>query len=402
MLVRGHEMGAGGLASDIAALLEERDILAGRGDSDLRCRLELIRGDTGRVDHGAEERVRNAAQDLRRRLTAGDQAGGDPGELLALAYPDRVARRRGTVGRYLLRNGRGAVLPDGDRLAAEDWLAVASLGGGKADALIRMAAPLTLRQVENLFAGDIEELDLVEWDHRAEQVTAARIRRLGAIVLRQDPMTAPPSNAVQAAMMEGIRSMGIESLPWTDGLRQWRARVSLLRRLQYGGFDWPDISDAALADSLDRWLAPFLAGMKSRADLAKLGLKAALESMLDRPRRKALEEAAPTHFTAPTGSRLRLDYAAPDGPILRVRLQEMLGIVETPMVAGGRVAILVELLSPAGRPVQVTRDLAGFWKGSYAQVKAEMKGRYPKHYWPDDPLAAEATRRTKKAMDRDR
>lgn len=401
MLVRGKELGQGALACDIAALLEERDILSGRGDSDLRSRLEALHGGGG-SRHSAVDRVRTTANDLRRRLKAGGSGGGDAGELLALAYPDRVARRRGTGGRYLMRNGRGAALPDGDRLAAEEWMAVAALDGARADAHIRLAAPLASGRVQALFADDIEGTENVEWDPRLEKVVATRSRRLGAILLRQEALPDPPSETVRAAMLEGVRRMGLDCLPWTGDLRQWQARVALLRRIDYRGADWPDVSDAALAASLDQWLSPFLAGRRSRADLAGLDLGAALRSLLDRPQQEYLERAAPTHFTAPTGSRLRLDYTAPDGPVLCVRLQEMLGVAETPKVADGQVSVLVELLSPAGRPVQATRDLAGFWRGSYAQVRAEMKGRYPRHYWPDDPLAATPTKRTKKAMDRDR
>lgn len=402
MLIRGRHAGHGALACDIAALLGEPDILASRSDADLRSRLEALRGKHGSARRAAVERARATARDLKRRLKIGDDTGGDAGELLALAYPGRVAKRRGTGGRYLMRNGGGAVLPDGDRLAAEDWLAVAALGGSKADALIFMAAPLTASRVEALFGAEFAESDTVEWDHRQEKVVAARIRRLGAIVLRQHPFRDAPAPLVEAAMLDGVRRMGMDSLPWTETTRQWQARVALLRDLGHDGLEWPDVSDAALQDSLDAWLVPYLAGFKSRADLARLDLGGALESLLDWPMRKALEDAAPTHFSAPTGSRLRLDYAAPDGPALSVRLQEMLGVAKTPTVAGGRIAMLVELLSPAGRPVQVTRDLEGFWRGSYAEVKAEMKGRYPKHYWPDDPLAATPTKRTKKSMDRDR
>jgi ATP-dependent helicase HrpB len=396
MLVAGKAAGQGGLACDIAALLGERDILGGQGDCDLRSRLEML---SGKVPRGAVERIRRAAQDLRRRMKITDGGGGDAGELLALAYPGRVARRRGTAGRYLLRNGRGAVLPEGDRLAAEDWLAVADLGGAQADARIYLAAPLAAARVEALFADDIEQTESVEWDDRQRKVVASRRWRLGAITLKEEPLAKPPPGAVLAAMLAGIRRAGPDALPWSDAALQWRARVMFLARLDYRGLDWPDVSDAGLTEGLGDWLGPFLANVTSLDGLRKVDLKQALASLLTWDRGQALDEGAPTHWTTPTGSRLTLDYGQPDGPVLRVRLQEMLGEAETPTVAGGRVAVLIHLLSPAGRPLQVTRDLPGFWRGSYAQVKAEMKGRYPKHFWPDDPLGAAPTRRTKKSMD---
>lgn len=402
MLVAGTAAGHGGLACDIAALLDERDVLGGRDDCDLRSRLAVLQGDGGgKVQRGVLDRVRRAAKDLRRRMKiSGDANGGDAGELLALAYPDRVAKRRGAAGRYLLRNGRGAILPKGDRLAAQEWLAVADLGGAQADARIYMAAPLAAARIEAMFEGDIEQIDRVAWDHRQEKVIAVRRQLLGAIALKEEPLKKPPPDTVLEAMVAGIRHLGATALPWTETTRQWRARVMFLRGLDYRGVVWPDLSNDNLMGGLADWLAPFLAGVASRQALQKVDLKSALASLLTWEQNQLLEEGAPTHITVPTGSRLALDYGEADGPVLRVRLQEMLGETETPAIAGGRVPLLIHLLSPAGRPVQVTRDLAGFWQGSYAQVKAEMKGRYPKHLWPDDPLRAVPTRRSKKSMDR--
>jgi len=401
MLIAGKAAGHGGLACDIAALLDERDILGARGDSDLRSRLEILRGaGAGKTSRGAVERVRKVSRDLRGRMKIAHGHGGDAGELLALAYPDRVAKRRGAEGRYLLRNGRGAVLPEGDRLAAEDWLAVADLGGAQADARIYLAAPLAAARVEALFGTDIERTEAIGWDDRERKVVASRRHRLGAITLKEEPLKKPAPEAVRGAMLEGMRRMGPEALPWTDAARQWQARVMFLRGLDYRGIDWPDVSDGRLMEELELWLGPFLSGVAGFGALQKVDLRQALASLLTWDQGQTLEEGAPTHWTAPTGSRLPLDYTAPDGPALNVRLQEMLGEAETPRVAGGRVAVLLHLLSPAGRPLQVTRDLAGFWRGSYAQVKAEMKGRYPKHFWPDDPLGAAPTSRTKKSMDR--
>lgn len=398
MLIEGERTGRGGLACDIAALLDDPDILGRRDESDLRSRLELLRA-SGQAG-GAIRRVRQVAQDLRRRMKVDGGYGGDPGELLALAYPDRIARRRGAAGRYLLRNGRGAILPDDDKLRGEEWLACAGLGGSRADALIRLAAPLSLAQVEAPFAEDIEETENVGWDERDQKVVAVRRRILGALTIKEEPLRNPPPDALAAAMLDGIRRMGLEALPWTDRTTQWRARVMFLRGLGYGGLRWPDLSDGRLMESLEVWLAPFLAGIVDKIGLQRIDLEGALSGLLDWERTRTLDQAAPAHWVTPAGSTLPIDYTGPEGPVLRVRLQEMLGTADTPTVAGGRVPMLLHLLSPAGRPVQLTRDLAGFWRGSYAQVKAEMKGRYPKHFWPDDPLRAKATTRTKKSVER--
>ena len=346
MLVAGKAAGHGGLACDIAALLGERDVLGGRGDCDLRSRLELLRG---KAPRGAVERVRQAAKDLRRRMKISGDGGGDAGELLALAYPGRVARRRGAAGRYLLRNGRGAVLPEGDRLATEDWLAVADLGGTQADARIYLAAPLTAARVESLFGGEVDQTERTEWDDRLRKVVASRRRQLGAITLKEAPLKNPAPEAVLAAMLTGVRRTGADALPWTDVLRQWRARVMFLHGLDYRDADWPDVSDAGLMARLDEWLGPFLAGIASLDALRKVDLKAALAGLLTREGGRMLDEAAPAHWTAPTGSRLALDYGQPDGPVLRVRLQEILGQADTPAVAGGRIPVLIHLLSPARR-----------------------------------------------------
>ncbi len=400
MLVAGRAAGLGRLACDVAALLEERDVLANTTDADLRSRLDAMHRGDGAVRRSAVQRAKRVAQDLRRRLRVEDTNGGDAGELLARAYPERIAKRRCPGGRYQLRNGRGAILPPDDRLATAEWLAIAALGGSQADARIYLAAPVDRARVEALFADDIETADAVEWDHRQHRVTAVRRRRLGAIVLQETTLADPPREAVTAAMLSGIRCLGPDALPWTDGLRQWQARVAFLGNLQYGGLVWPDVSDETLMARLADWLGPFLTGVAGRQDLRRIDLGAALRGLLDWPQARLLDDAAPTHVTTPAGTRLPLDYGGTEAPVLRVRLQEMFGRAQGPFVAGGQVPVLLHLLSPAGRPVQVTRDLGGFWTGSYAQVRSEMRGRYPKHYWPEDPLVASPTRRTKKQMDR--
>lgn len=230
------------------------------------------------------------------------------------------------------------------------------------------------------------------WDSREQLVLARRRRMLFALILKDERLTSPPAEDLAAAMLQGVREMGLACLPWSDELRKWQARVSFLRRIE--GEEWPDVSDAALLDRLEEWLAPFLAGASRRAHLERIDLSNALRGLLPWAMQKRLDAEAPTHVEVPSGSRVPIDYTGGE-PVLAVRLQEMFGLAETPRVAGGRVPLLLHLLSPARRPVQVTRDLASFWANAYKAVKADLKGQYPKHYWPDDPMQAEPTARAK-------
>jgi ATP-dependent helicase HrpB len=401
MMVRAEERGLGDLACDIAATLSERDLLKGRqGDADLRHRVQLLRGDSNdpALDRNQRGRVRQSAQDWRRQLGVKKEAQSSVaqcGQVLALAYPDRLAQRRGGAGQFRLSNGRGAMLPPHDPLAAEDFLAVGSLDGDAREARIFLAAPIALAEIEEDFAGAIEMRDQLAWNARTEIVEAKRERRLWSLVLEEKPLKKPAPEQVVAAMIEGIRAMGLDALPWTDNARNLRARIAFLRRVGDQRHAWPDLSNAALLASLEDWLAPYLSGMTRRAHLANLDLMDASLSRLDWKQRQALDDLAPTHLTVPSGSRVPLDYQSGEVPVLAVRLQEMFGATDTPTIAGGKVQVLLHLLSPARRPVQVTRDLKGFWSSSYRAVKADMKGQYPKHYWPDDPLQAEPTARTK-------
>jgi ATP-dependent helicase HrpB len=310
-----------------------------------------------------------------------------------MAYPDRIAQRRAGSARYLLSGGRGAALPEADPLASEAWLVIADLDDAPQDARIFLAAPITLADIESIVEARLAEHDVLRWDSREQAVVARRQRRLGALVLQDRPLADPDPEAVRAAMLEGIRTMGLESLPWTDALHGWRQRVAFLRR--HLGEPWPDLSDAALLATLPGWLGPYLDGVSRRAHLDRIDLAAALQGQLDWTLRQKLDELAPSHVVVPSGSRVPIDYANPEEPVLAVRLQEMFGLAETPRIAGGRVPLLIHLLSPARRPVQVTRDLASFWTNGYRAVKGELKGRYPRHYWPDDPLVAEPTARTR-------
>ncbi len=403
MVLQAMPLGLGDLACELAALLSDRDILRGEKDADLRLRVEGLRERRGNdgIDRGAAARAREAARQLRRllRLPMGKAPEGQgsterTGLLLAFAYPDRVAMSRGGGGlQYRLSNGRGAFFPEPEPLATHPALAVAELDGDKREARIFLAAPLGVAEIEEHFADQIVRSDCVVWDPREEAVAARRRRQLGALVLEDSRLPDPPAEAVLAALLEGIRQLGPACLPWTDALQSWRARIAFLRRIEGGA--WPDLSDSTLMAGLEDWLAPWLPGMSRRSHLARLELAPALEAMLPWEQRKVLDAEAPTHVVVPSGSRIPIDYASAETPFLAVRLQEMFGLADTPRVAGGRVKLTLHLLSPARRPVQVTQDLASFWANAYRQVKADLKGQYPKHYWPDDPLQAEPTARAK-------
>jgi ATP-dependent helicase HrpB len=314
--------------------------------------------------------------------------------VLALAYPDRIAQSRGATGQFRLASGGGAELPSNDPLAKEDFLAVAELDGERKTARIFLAAPLSRAEIDEDFAGRIAASDTIAWDAQSEAVLARRQRRLDALVLDDQPLRDAPSEQVIAALLTGIRELGLAALSWSSEAESLRARVTFLRRTL--GDEWPDFSDAALLGSLEDWLAPYLSGITRRAQFGRIDLAEALAARLDYAQRRQLDALAPTHIEVPSGSRIAIDYSAGDVPVLAVKLQEMFGAAATPTVANGKVPLLVHLLSPAGRPLQVTRDLAGFWTNSYPQVRSEMRGRYPKHPWPDNPLTAPPTARTKR------
>lgn len=413
MVIRGRELGLGGVACDVAALLGERDVLRARGferDADIRTRLEILISKSRdalpehaaqkfSVDRNAVFQVRKAAQQWQRSLrldAAQPQHAFEAGLLLAFAYPDRIAQRRGSaIGKYVLANGRGAFVPETDALAKHDFLVAADLDGVEREARIFLAAPIELTEIEKYFADHIVERAQVVWDSRERAVIARRQRRLESLILSDKPLPKPDLDRVVEALLQGIRENGMECLPWTKATRQLQRRWMFVRAsLAKDADQWPDVSDAALLNTLEGWLAPYLQGITRLGDLQRIDLHAALLSQLDWARQQELERQAPTHVVVPTGSRIPLDYES-DPPTLAVRLQELFGLAETPRIANGRVALTLQLLSPAHRPVQVTRDLAGFWKNSYHDVKKDMKGRYPKHYWPDDPLQAEPTRRAK-------
>lgn len=410
LLRRGAALGHGALAADLAALLEDRDLLRGEHPfgCDLTARLEALQvfrrtgARRGPADPAACIRVEQAARRWRQllRVGPGTETSSAPeivGLLLALAYPDRVARRReGGADRYLLASGRGARLLAGDPLLGRDWLAVAHLDAGVGEGRIWLAAPVDPADLEAHLAARVRTVAEVSWDERQMAVVARRERRLGALILESAPLADADPEAVRRALLAGIRRLGPDCLPWSDELRDWQARALSLRHW-FPEDGWPDLSDGWLADHLDEWLAPWLDGLTRREHLPRLNLAVALQSLLDHRQRAQLNELAPTHLPVPSGSRLRLRYAPGEPPVLAVKLQELFGLADTPRIAGGRVAVTLHLLSPAQRPIQVTQDLRGFWERTYAEVKKELKGRYPKHPWPDDPWTTTPTRRTQVA-----
>ncbi|HYH78742.1 MAG TPA: ATP-dependent helicase HrpB [Longimicrobium sp.] len=401
MLLRAKEMRLGATACDLAALLTERDILRGDGrapDADVRLRLAALRRERGAghsVDHAALHRVTAEARELRRGLgaPAGEADDDAAGVLLALAYPDRIAQRRpGGGARYLLRNGRGAAFPEPQSLSAEPYLVAAELDDAGREGRIIIAAPVDLADVERHFAEQIVTEESVAWDDAAGAVRARRTERLGALVLHEAALADPDPQQIAAALVDAVRREGVGALPWSKAAAQLRERIGFLHAHDAS---FPDTSDAALLAGMDEWLAPHLFGMRKMDEVRRVDLVAVLEGMLAWEQRRRLDEWAPTHVDVPSGSRIPIDYADPAAPVLAVRLQEVFGWTETPRIAGGRVPLTLHLLSPAHRPVQVTRDLASFWRTGYFDVKKDLKGRYPKHYWPDDPLVAEATARAK-------
>jgi ATP-dependent helicase HrpB len=408
MLICARALGLVEPACKLAAILGERDVVRAAGrqrDPDLRTRLDIVRGradSDDRVDRATLDRARMAAKQLRRQVgTAEPRSDGvavpetdESGVLIALAYPDRVAKARAPgSGRYLLSNGRGAFFDAPQVLARQEFLAVAELDGAERDARILLAAPIGLDTLRAVFSQEIVARERVCWDSRQRAVVAASEQVLGALVIDERPLAPPPAERMASALLEGIRELSLDVLPWDAETRGFQARVRFVAGLPVErAANWPDVSDTALLAGAERWLLPRLMGMSRIDHLAKLDLRTALEELLDRGQRRRLEALAPTHLGVPSGTRVRIDYGGADAPSLSVKLQELFGLRETPRIGGGAVPLLIKLLSPAGRPVQVTRDLASFWRQGYADVRRELKGRYPRHDWPDDPLAARPSR----------
>ncbi|MEP5764400.1 MAG: ATP-dependent helicase HrpB [Halieaceae bacterium] len=402
MLVLACRWGMVDIGCDVAALLSERDPFSQRG-ADIGYRLLALEGEVAmpKTELGWLHRVKLQSKQYRRlcKFLPHTTGGGyHIGQLLAAAYPDRIARRRQARGHsYLLANGRSAALDPADALCSEEWLAVAEVGGraGQAEDRIYSAAALDVALFEQQLAERVESRERVEWDDRNERFVAERQRRIGAIVLSREPLADISAEARQQALLELVRERGLDLLPWTDELRQWQARVSLLHTEL--GEPWPDVSDTALLGGLETWLAPYLATVNKLGDFARLDLQGMLAALLPWPLPRELDELAPQRIGVPSGAQHRIDYCQ-SPPVLSVKLQEMFGCEATPTVARGKVALLIHLLSPARRPLQVTQDLASFWRGAYKEVRKEMQGRYPKHPWPEDPLQALATAKTKRRL----
>ena len=402
MLIRARAQGLGGFAARLAAVLSERDLLRSSRDPDLRSRLEALRGGAAMVDRGAIERVRRLQSQLAdgaRDARPNDD--NDAGLVLAWAFPDRIAQRRpgsdGTgAARYLLANGRGAVLEQASTLSSAAYLVAVDLDDAEAVAArIRLAAPVELADLQRVLASQLREQLQSGFDEREQSVSARRQLRLGALVLAEKPVVLAAGEA-RLALIEALRQRGLSALPWDDAARALLARLRFAADAGKGSAGaaqpWPSYAEADLLNELDDWLGLHLEGISRLSQLGRVDLSAALLARLDYRQQRQLEERAPTHWQAPTGTRVRIDYEDDSAPCVEVRLQEAFGLAETPRIAGGTVPVTFKLLSPARRPVQITRDLAGFWRGSYAEVRKELRGRYPRHYWPDDPLQAEPQR----------
>ncbi|CAN7277807.1 ATP-dependent helicase HrpB [Pseudomonas sp. LjRoot71] len=409
LLLRGQELGLGALACDLAALLGERDILRGAG-ADLHSRLALLASES-RAARGAQGGVQRAWQLARQfqgylKRKPSPQAVSDPehprwlGALLAFAYPDRIAQQRREGGaEYRLANGRAALFAEADGLMKHAWLVVADLGSrqGQREERIYLAAELEPQLFDTVLAEQVSTLEVLDWDEREGALRAERQRKVGELVLAREALTGLDAQQRSRAMLGLVQRKGLALLPWTPELRQWQARIDLLRGLELavaGASEWPDVSDAALLATLESWLQPYLDNVTRLSHFANLDLTSILHSLLPWPLPQRLDELAPRSLAVPSGSRISLDYSE-QPPVLAVRLQELFGLADTPRIAGGRQVVKLHLLSPARRPVQVTQDLANFWRSTYAEVKKDLKGRYPKHYWPDDPLIAEPTARAK-------
>src|SRR6266436_6407490 len=390
MIVDSHRIGAGEQAAQIAAALTERGL--GGDSADLDARLDQFRRDRSQRASSARSLAQRWASQV--AASSSPQAAGDlsSGIMLALAFPDRVARNRGN-GSFVLANGRGAAVDQTSALARAPYIAVAELTGTAASGRILLAAPISQAEIELHFADHIEAADDISFDRGAMALRARRRRTLHAITLSETPLALQPSMETARVLADGLIASGLDRLPWSKPTRQWRDRVMFLRKAE--GEPWPDLSDGALAAQREAWLVPVLSNKTSLKELSSGDPSDALMTLLPWDLRARLEREAPTHFEAPTGTMLAIDYEAEQGPTIAVRLQELFGLNTHPSIAKGAVPLVLELLSPAHRPVQVTRDLPGFWRGSYAAVRSDLRGRYPRHPWPEDPASAMPTRRVK-------
>lgn len=392
MVLIAVKQGQGWLGAALAALLGGRDILPGSG-ADLRLRLDALQQGSSQTDRAVYNRLAREIKHLCGYLPREGSDNRDRehcGMVLALAYPDRIGQNRGD-GRFLLSGGRGAVLR-GDDLADAPYIVAAELDDKGSDSRIWLAAPVTAAQIREVWANRIETRRDISWDHDTLSVRGRQRERLGVVTLREWSVSPEPQEC-QTALLDGICAEGLQLLPWNKQTCQWRQRVAFLhyQEPEY----WPDVSDEALLADLNQWLGPYLYGLTRVQDVQQLSMPIMLESLLERKQQAQLEQFAPTHIIVPSGQRIVIDYSDPSTPVLAVRLQEVFGWLDTPRIAGGKVPLTLHLLSPSRRPVQVTRDLDSFWSSAYFEVRKELAGRYPRHYWPEDPLLAQATHRAK-------
>ncbi len=414
MMLQAKQMGQGQLGCQLAALLSERDPLSSRSQgADLRQRLLHLHSSGSRNDPSIK-RIHQSAQRWCRQLNIRpdphpssdtiDQAG----LLLAFAFPDRIGQRRGvshtrsansSSRQYRLSNGKGAEFRDHDRLAESDYLVCAELDGHSRSARIFLAAPVELEQLRLHFADRLITKENIGWDNTTGSVRGHQECWLGQLCLEQQPLPDLSAQQCTDGLLVGIAQQGLGCLPWSDSSRTLQQQVELMRQFDSNA-DWPDLSDRQLLATLDSWLAPYLTGLKRLNQLKQLHLKEILNSKLSWDQQQQLARQLPTHIKVPSGSNIRIDYSDPQQPVLAVRLQELFGWQQSPSLIEGKLPLTLHLLSPAQRPIQVTQDLASFWDNTYAQVCKDLKGRYPRHYWPDDPKNAVATRGTKKWMER--
>ncbi|NVK19899.1 MAG: ATP-dependent helicase HrpB [Methylocystaceae bacterium] len=389
------------LACEIAAVLHDGPLIKGRQGSDLRDSLSVLKSKNiaSYGARGAIYRARETAKGLKSRLKLPHNLQTNPletGRLLARAFPDRIAkiRQKGGVD-YLLSNGSGVALSEDDPLRGEEFLVISHLDGSKARGRIFTACPLDQNDIEDVFADQLTEEDNIDWDQQNQAARAERRLKFGALTLKSSPLKDIDPEQMTQALCQGIRQVGLHALPWTIESENLRQRIAFLRHYDQ---NWPDFSEQTLLDQLENWLVPYLTGCSRLDHLKKIDLEAALLAQLSWEDQQSLNQLAPTHYRVPSGSQIRLDYSTADKPVLSVKLQEMFGEPQTPTINNGTCRLSIHLLSPAGRPLQVTENLASFWQDAYDSVKKEMKGRYPKHPWPDNPLEAIATAKTKRHL----
>jgi ATP-dependent helicase HrpB len=390
MVIAAGVEGDARLAAEIAVLLTEQGL--GGNSSDLAERLDRLRLDRTPRAQEAKRLAAGFAKEAG-ETRPGTSAASSPGHWLAIAYPDRIAKARGAPGQFLMANGRAAMLDQAEPLAREPWLVIADLSGTAQNGRVRLATALTEAEVTALSGEALEPQVEITFDVAAKALRCRSLRRLGAITLAQQPLPLPATVEAATVLAAGLGTLLPHFWPWTKSSAQWRDRVAFLRKAEPD--QWPDVADAALAATMPEWLAPHLPGIANVAGIGESRFAEALAGLLDWEMARRLDAEAPTHLTAPTGSRLAVDYAAEAGPTVSVRVQELFGLANHPALAGGRIPVILELLSPAHRPIQVTRDLPGFWRGSWAAVRSELRGRYPRHSWPEDPAAAQPTTRAK-------